>query len=322
MPVGSTTQYGLSSNIALKQAFEPGFVDAVYRNSFIGSVHPRTLQPLFPIVQMVGDTSYRWKLASAANSSTELFAEGSAQSAHSSQTYINMAVAVNFFRTNIRITGHTRSAMGSQWFSIFENEFALGQRDIIDLVSTTTLSAASSGLEVAIDSTTNYGGQTRSSVACIQSFEHALSSTLTVSELIDVIEGVKDQWGGMAVNTSFLLGPWNQISNYSRLIGVPAASSAGPRYNVENGGGKMDYAPNYDSGCSCAGIPIIAANDATDPVIMLMDTVASQLKCAVLRPFELREDTSGDDDLYQLSTAMVAIVGNPIATGKTTAVTA
>ena len=89
MATGTTTQWPVGTGIDYR--YVDGFVDAVYRNnSFLGMQSGgRDVFPDLP----VGDTSYRWKLASAGNTSTAVFTESASAPTPVAQTYVNAALA-------------------------------------------------------------------------------------------------------------------------------------------------------------------------------------------------------------------------------------
>jgi len=313
---GTTTQYG--ADVALQTAFEASFVDAVYRNNeFLGmSVNG---VPVFPASPLGGDiSSFRWKVNSAGNTSAEVFTEGGTQPTPVAQTYVNAAVAAVYFRAMTRISGHVRDAINQgaafTGLDVIEQEFALGFADIQDLVNTTLMGSTNSGLEVAIDSGSTYAGIARGSAAYWESTETALGGALTRAGLLNLHEAIRDNDKGG--RPGLLIGPHNQWTNYAQLAGEPGAANNSVRVM---GSGNYDIAP---STASFMGLPFASVGDFTDTVIAMLDINAGQWALKIRRPFEVRADQSGDDDVYQLSTASCLICRSPKRHGKLTGVTA
>ena len=313
MAIGSTTQWG--SRTALAEVYAKGFVEGVFRNGMF--------LPLFgtPIPSR-GGTSYRWKVNSSGNTSTETYTESASQPTPVAQTYVNADLAYVYFRAMVRYTGHARDAAKLDGLfpglNPLDEEFRLGRKDLIDLMNTTFLGSSNGGLEVAVDDGTTYAGISRSgTVNHWDSFENALSGVLTQAALLNIREAVRDNERGGRVNV-FLM-PWNQITNLQSLPGAPGASNNSLRFDLTQSGGRLQIAPNHD-GTMFGEAAVIGIADMLDTLVVGLDT--SSWLVVEHRPFNIREDISGDDDVFQLSWAGALVCKEPKNQGKQTGVTA
>jgi hypothetical protein len=318
---GTTTQY--SSNVGIATVFAPSFVNAVFKNNhFLGLVING--KPLFPELK-VGDTAYRWKVLSSANTSAAVFTEGAAAPTPVAITPKNAAVDYTYVWAWIRITGHVRDAMKNatpEGLNMVTQEFIGAQEDIVDVFNTGFMGASNAGLQVSVDSTTTYAGISRGSAAYWESSEAAVGGAGTLAALAEVIRD-NDKGG--------LPGVWltavNQVTNYIRLMGVVAAANAAPRVEMTlAGGGSLDIGPSPVQ-TAFQGAPFIGLPDFTNTVQVALDTrmtkVGPKNGISIRRPFELRgPDMAADDDVWEASSAAALINHMPKLDGKNTGVTA
>lgn len=292
----------VATGTTIQQTYAPGFVEGVYRNN--------ALMPIFGApVDSGGDEAYRWKINSAGNSSVELYTEDQAQPAIGNQTFVNAAVSYLAFRYMVRITGHARAALRSNWINAIDEEFTLGQQDLIDLI-TTTYMASTYGIEAAIAATGTYAGITRGSVGYFESTSTAISRALELNDIIDHWETIQNaDKGGMP---SALICNLNQVTNIWRLGGGPG---------IKN----MDYsdaAPSLYTQ-TFAGRPIIGMPDFTTTTIATLDLRPGHWVVVEHQPFQVKEMApSGDSDVTQVSYMGVIVGKNPKCDGKLTSVTA
>jgi hypothetical protein len=286
---------------AIREAYQPGFVEAVYRNN--------SLLGLFPAPEgAVGDTNVRWKVNSSGQT-PEIFTEGQAQPVAGNQTYTNAAVAWNYFRGMVQVTGHAKDALQSAWLPAVEEEMTLLMQDIIDLITTTTMSGAN-GLETMVDSTTTYAGIARGAAAYWESTETAVSGALATSDLQDIDEAIRDNDKGG--NPGLILCPWNQNTNIYRLTGTPFVQQ-GPV--TDKSPGMLVQSFN--------GSNIVPLGDFANTVIMFLDMTPGKWAHVVIRDFEVKDmGPSGDSDVMQVSTGRILINKSPKLDGKLTGVTA
>jgi hypothetical protein len=286
---------------AIREAYEPGFQELAFRNN--------SFLPLFEKIASPGDTSYRFKGNSAGNSSVETYSEGANMPTSGNQTWSNLAIAYTFFRYVVEVTGHAEAALKSQWLPAIEEEIRLGNKDLIDLI-TTTFIGSTSGLEVAIDSTSTYAGQARGSAAWWESTETAVSGALSYDDLIDLQEAIRDNdKGGMP---SMILCPYNQESNIFRLTGGPAMQTLSPQ---DKASGLMNQA--------FGGIPVIPLYDFTNTVIAMLDNRPGKNSVVEHVPFTVTDQgRSGDADVFQIKWAGCWVNRIPKFDGKLTGVTA
>lgn len=296
MPLTTTT----GAN-AIREAYQPGFVEAVYRNN--------QLLGYFPAPEpAVGDTNVRWKVNSAGQT-PEIFVEGQAQPVAGTQSYQNAAVAWNYYRAMLQTTGHARDALKSAWIAAVEEDMRLLVQDIIDLITTTTMSGTN-GLETMVDGGTTYAGIARGSAAYWESTETAVSGILATSDLYDIDEAIRDNDKGG--KPSLILLPWNQNTNIYQLAGAPFVQTAGPS---DKAVGMLNQTFN--------GSKILPLGDWTNTVIMFLDMSAGKWRHVVIRDFQVKEMApSADSDIMQVSTGRILINKNPKFDGKLTDVTA
>ncbi len=140
----------------IREAYEPGFQELVWQNSHF--------LPLFEKITSMGDTAYRFKANSAGNNSVGTFNEGDANPAAGEQEFSNLALGYTYFWFMVQASGHAKDALRSNWINQFDEEFRLGQSNLVDLMNTTFMSGTN-GIETAIDSTSTYCGQARSAAA-------------------------------------------------------------------------------------------------------------------------------------------------------------
>jgi hypothetical protein len=322
---GNLTQWPIGT--AFKTVFQPGYVDAVWRNrAFLGLLHPITGQPIFPLLR-VGDSSYRWKIQSAGNTNVAVFTAGSSAAVPVAQTYVNAAVSYTYFWGWIRVDGMARDAVrnaSEEGLAIIDNEFLGTQDDIRDLMNVSFLGSSYSGLEVAIDSATTYAGIARGSAGYHESSETAHNAALTKAALADICETSEDNDKGG--HTDIILAPRNQLTNYDALTGVPNAANSGFRSIAGDLSRGFDVSAKPTM-LSFQGHPMVGIPDMTNEVICGLDLRQTKIGpnwgLSINRDFDVRgPDMSGDDDVYEVSCAGALICHLTKYNWKLTGVTA
>jgi len=208
---------------------------------------------------------------------------------------------------------------------MIDAEFVGAREDLVDLMNTSFMGSSTNGLEVSIDSTTTYAGIARGSAAYWESSETAHSAVLSRTGLLNIHETARDNDKG--AHTTLILLPHNQATNYVALTGEPNAQNSSLRVELGLvGGGAMDLAPSVRN-LSFMGIPIVPLPDFTNTVILGLDTnpirVGPKFGLSVRRDFDVRgPQMSGDDDVYEVSTAATLINHLPRTDWKLTGVTA
>lgn len=328
MAIGTLSQYG--SQVGLRNVYAPAWEEGLYKNNDLTGL---TIggRPVFERASAIGggDSAYRWKFHTAGNTSSEIFTEGAAQSTPVAQSYANAAVDYVYFRAMTRVTGHVRDAAQGQGvfpgLDVVELESVLAMEDLMDLINTTFMGATNSGLEVAVDSSTNYAGITRSSSAFIQATETALSSTLTLASLMDQMEFSRDNDKGSRIGVGgngVILTAHNQLTNYISLVGAPNSSNTSFRFNFDNSSRGMDLMPSAYQ-LSLGGVPVVGIGDFLDTIWIGLDTRPGKNLLVERRAFDVRGPyLTGDDDVFQYSWAGVLVNKNPRFDWKLTGVTA
>lgn len=324
MATGTTTQYGSGTGIA--QLYRDNFISGVFKNNSLLSLQVNG-RPVFPELP-VGDTSYRWKMQTSANTSVAVFTEGASAPTPVAAGYANLAVAYTYLWGWIRISGHVRDAVRNAspaGLNVVANEFLSTRDDLRDLMNTGLMSTSNAGLLVAIDSTTTYAGQARGSATWFEATETNHNGALTRAGLLNIHETCRDN--DKAGVTSVILCPENQATNYLQLTGEPNAQNSSIVAEVGMFGGRgMDLAPDPRR-LSFMGIPIVPLpdfdNDTFAGLDLRMTPVGPSWGLSIRRPFEMRgPDMSGDDDVYEISTAVALICHNPKTQWKLIGVTA
>lgn len=325
MATGTTTQWAVGTGIDYR--YVDGFVDAVFRNnSLLGMTHPMTGADVFPDLP-AGDTSYRWKLQSAGNTSVAVFTESASQPTPVAQTYVNAAVSYTYFWGWIRVSGHVRDAMRNAQYpqmDLIANEFISTTEDIRDLMNTSFM-GSTYGLELAVDYGSAYAGITRNgSAGYFEATETAVSGALTKASLANAMEGAEDNDKGGKI--SLILCPRNQITNYMAFIGTPNTSNHNFRASVGDLRGGFDLESTTTS-LTFQGVPIVGLPDMTNTVWLGLDLrqtpVGPNLGVSTRRQFEIRgPQMAGDDDVWEVSSAAAIICHMPKFCWKNTGVTA
>jgi len=309
---GTTTHF--SKNVEWDQIVEPGFVSIVFRNT-------DGILSLFPQTQSGGGSATEWRVNTAGNTSTEVFSEGGAQPTPVAQTYVMATLSYIYFRAMARITGHLRDAIRGQaipdQFNVIANEFSLAGLDIRDLMETTFQGSSNNGIQLAIDSAGTYANINRSTVSAWGSYENALSGALTWAEIMNAREALRDNERGSKVDLIIL--PWNQLTNLQTLATAPGSANSAFRMSLDGPPTSINMAPR-DQGTMFGDARVVAVGDLLDTILLYLNS--SDWDIVVHRQFEVRPDTSGDDDVWQLSTAATLRCKQTRRQGKSTGVTA
>ena len=308
------TTSGTTTGAALiQEQYEADVVDAIFYNGFQGMTLPDGRE-LWPKKRAVGGNNCNWLVRRGANTSTEVFVEGDAQPGADSQHYSAPAVPWTYVRAMAQITGHAIDAMGSNrvGIDVVDSEILGAADDINDLMATSFL-GSTYGLELAVDSTSTFGGIARGSATWWESLETAVNDALSGTDLEDMIESLRDNDRGSDVQ-AFLM-PWNQVTRYGRIASTPYVASGPPN---DKGA--------HLSGQTFSGIPILGIGDMTDTVIMGLDigtTRKPKFQIKSVRPMQVKEMApSGDSDVMQISSGAAFVCFDPLRQGKLTGCTA
>jgi hypothetical protein len=325
MATGTTTQWAVGTGFDYQ--YVDGYVDCVFRNNYLlGMLHPATRQPVFPALE-VGDSNYRWKAQSAGNTSVAVFTESASAPTPVAQTYVNAAVSYTYFWGWIRVSGHIRDIMRNSAYAglpLIANEFISTTEDIRDLMNTSFMGSSYSGLEVSIDSGTTYAGIARGSAGYWESTETAVGGALTKASLANAMEGAEDNDKGGKI--SLLLAPRNQLTNYGTFAGTPNTQNHNFRATVGDLRAGFDIEAPTTS-LSFQGVPIVGVPDMTNTIWLGLDLrqteVGPNFGLSTRREFEIRGPViSGDDDVWEVSSAAALICHKPKLCWKNTGVTA
>ena len=300
MPATLTTH----SN-ALNEVFLPKYQEAVFYNSdvlrYFGSPKPHP----------GGGRYVNWQVHSAAAGTTAIYNESSIMPSASNETVVNAYVSPVYIWDTVQISGILKDALGSGGhYDAFDTEIGGKINSIKDLFETSFL-ASTYGLELAVDSSSDYAGITRSSASYFQSTETAVSAALSVADLRDLIESCKDNDKG-GLRKPLWMVPWNQYSNIWSLTGSPGTKFFSNKDPLENYSNQM-----------LDNAPVVPVADMTDTVILALDMRPELWRYEEFRPLTITEhNKSGDSDVYLLTAALSLACLNPKMHGKLTGVTA
>jgi len=212
----------------------------------------------------------------------------------------------------IQITGHAQDAMKANWVNGLEEEMTQIRPQLQDLITTTMLSAANSGIQVQIDSLTAYAGLTRGAISWFESYEAAINDIISYSALMTAYRTLRDN--DIAAKPDLILCPWNQKQRIYQITGQPAIKYIGPN----------DAAAGFTTDCAFAGVPVEAISDLTDTVILYIDRTPGNWVHIKHRDWSVKPMApSGDSDVYQISYAGIGpLCRNPKKQGKNTGCTA
>ena len=286
----------------IKPVYEPGYSEGVFYNdgAFLSLFGAPVRNP--------GDTAFRWLVNSGSNDSVEAFSEGDPAPDPGNQSFVAAYVSYSTYWAWVQVSGHLRTAVESAYFPAIDAEFSLARNSLVDLITTTSMNT---DLLTAVDSSTNYGGLTRSAATYFQSTETDLSSTaLDSDDILDTMEAQMDN--DKNGKPMVIVCPFNQSTNVYRLTGVPATQMISDR----------DKAPSYLSQ-AFATIPIRPFPDMTDTVIAILDTNPGNFVVVESRPFTINDaGRSGDSDVYELSAGVNLICKVPRKQAKIIGITA
>lgn len=289
---------------ALNEVFLPKYQEAVYYNSdvlkYFGVPKPHT-----------GGQYVNWKAHSAAAGTAAIYNETSVMPSAINETVVNAYVAPVYIWDVVQISGILKDALGSTaHYDAFDLEIMGKIASIKDLFETSFL-GSTYGLEVAIDSSSDYAGITRSGATYFQSTETAVSAALSLSDLKDLIEACRDNDKG-GLKKPLWMVPGNQYSNIWSLTGSPG-------YKVFN---PADPLQNY-SNQMLDNAPVVPVGDMTDTVILALDMRPELWRYEEFRPLRVEEHNKvGDSDTYLITAALSLACLNPKFHGKLTGVTA
>ena len=288
----------------IREAYRPGFEEGLWRNG--------ELLPLLEKRPSFGDTSWRWKVHTTGNDSVEIFSEGEAQPIAGVQVFENAAVAFNYFRVMVHVTGHAKDALKSRWIDHIDAEATMAQTDLLDLM-TTSFMGSTYGLELAVDYGDAYAGITRNgSAAYFEPTETAVDDKVTTDDLIDLQETCRDA-DKASKGPAIWLMSLAQESNIYRLQGNHVITNNNP----------ADKAPGLTRQ-TFNGDPVVPLRDWSSTVIMRLDMTPGKNQIIEHRPFSVLEmGPSGDSaGIYQFSWAGCFADHNPRFDGKLTGCTA
>jgi len=274
----------------------------------------------------VGGSPYKWNVLTAANSSTEVFAEGQAPPVAGRQTNSQASVSAFYVRGTCGISGHVRDNIRKGGFypgnDPLDIERMLLEADVLKKVDDELCgSTADRGIASCIDSTGTYAGLAQSSVAVWASEENGSIGILGLDDMQDLYEEMTSATVSSvprdASPTDWVM-PVNQITNYVNTIGAAASSGStfthGPGQNV-------DFGQTGAIGKFFNQIPIQRVRGITSTEIYLLDLTGWEL--LIHRDLELAPIVGNVEmDQLQLSVAFALKIRERNKHGKMTGVTA
>jgi hypothetical protein len=262
-----------------------------------------------------GGDSFRFPVAVTGNGSAATFTEGAALPVSGQVTWVQASAAWTYFRSVVKLTGHSEdSAQGTDNGPQQQDyEFTNGTLALKDLVNTTLLADAATGLlGIVDDDTTAYYGLSRATYTGLQAYVSAVGGALTLAEMLNMYEGVRDNdRGGLP---KIVFSGFNQITNYYSLGAAVGANNVSARDVGQPSG--VDYGYR-ESAVSFCGVPWVGIPDFVDTEIVMLDTAPGNWGLAVHREFRVDEMAKEDDSrTFQLSYACALICPQPQKQGK------
>lgn len=290
-------------------------VSTLYRND--------ELMRLFPIVDQAGDVP-RW-VAHYAGQTGEEFSEGAAAPAAGNQSYLDATGAWRYFRVIVQVTGHAQDRLRSGnavsgFGPALAEEMSRGQRDLVHLVTTSLLDTSAGGIQGIVDNSGTVYGIDRSTYTWWQSVETAVGGALTLNNLQTLSTDIRNQ--PRRGKPDLLIAAPNQLQNYINLVtnGTNTLASIVRAAPASQTIGNLDigYAP---TAVAFQGAPIVEMPNLTNTVWLMLDSRWWQIKR--IRDIQVKPLSNvGDEDTYQISTALNLCCRNPYLQGKLTGVTA
>lgn len=291
----------------IQEQYRPDFTRAWFANDAlfpILGINPKTLK------RHPGGAYHNWTVTMA-GPSPAVFTEGDPLSA-SNSTFLRAYVSPVYVGMLMTVTGISldsavgaaaiRDAVGS---NVEEAMAAL-----IDLMTTSFL-GSTYGLELAIDSASNYGGLTRASYTAFQSTETAAGSVVPSYDLFsNMITGMRDNDKGSKISkqTGAIIIPGNLTKEVYDICGSKGIHIL-PSNDAADGLSDMKF----------DGISVYPVPDVTDTVALFLDLSPGNIEAFKWRDYTVEfHSRSGDDQVFEISAGMSLAIKNPKNHGKLT----
>jgi hypothetical protein len=315
-----------NSNVAsslIRENVQGAAVDLVFRRTDLlnflrarGAVRPWT-----------GAYPTAWNLVTAANGSSEVYAEGSAAPVAGKQTYSRAQLSPFYTRVVVGYSGHVRDqvANGGVYEDPIAGEIQRGTVDLFKKVEDTLCgTTADQGIQSAIDAGDTYANVAPGSVTAWAAKETAVGGALTLAALQDLEEALS--------LTPYLSQPTdiltchNQVNNYTDLVGPANGTAANRLARFDLGSGTIDAGMSptglLTSVHQFNGKPITPIAGLTNTVWLMLD-MTTGVELLVARDLTVEPlAKTGDDQNLQITFACALKVAKRNAHGKLTGVTA
>lgn len=271
-----------------------------------------------------GASPFSWVVASGANASYEVFAEGQAPGASGQQTFKRATLGVFYARAVAGITGHARdnAIAGGFYEELPSLEEVLTQSDLMKGIEDSLCGSTQDiGISSIIDATDTYAGIAPASVSNWASLETAIGGGISMAALDDMFETLTSaSVGGISrgASPSAILVHPKQARKYSALAGT--AGGANNSVLVSPDGAK-----GLDLGFKWA-----AASYQGVPFVKVRTLANSELFMVEMEDFVLREHRKLQVDLiggnpemrdFAISTSVALQVRRRNKHGKMTGLT-
>lgn len=277
------------------------------------------LRSLGRFTAQVGGSPFKWNIASAENSSAEVYVENQALPSAGQRSYAQASVSAFYARTVASVTGHVRDQQrtGAFYEDAEQAELASATRALMKQVEDSLL-GTTYGLPVAVDSTTTYAGIAVGTVAAWASYELAVGGALSLAAL-DLMYRTLIGRGG---TPSHILTVPAQITAYTGLANVGHATAT-PVFlgQLPGQGGVFDMGlirtmPTWN------GIPFVQQRNMTSGELYMLDVNTARFEVAVHRDLTVEPLAKvNDNQQWQLSMAQGLIVERRDIQGKLTGLT-
>lgn len=302
--------------------FQPGFIDEVSRYSDLLGLTDKMGNPVFVRAPGLAPKTINWAIHTS-GSSPETYVENQPESASGYQGWGSATLSHIWVRVFTEYSGHfeAANAAGDMLIDALGESEMLIEQDVGSYLNLAFTNASNSGLQVAIDETTDYAGIARSaSPSYWSSLETSVGTTLALSQLEDAAETVRGytHQGQLGL----LVAEENQLTNYYRLPGVVGASNNSVRINLQANGTPLDLGFDTQQ-LSFQGAPFKRIQGMTNTVICGLDVRAGNFFFHQHVPYTVvYQGRSSDADKFLHKIACCIQVKRPKRHFKLTGVTA
>lgn len=213
----------------LKQNVSPELVDLLFRDT----PYLNLLRAAGCVKDGVGPSPFQWNVATASNSSFEVFSEGQAPPVSGRQTYVQAQLSAFYVRDVWGMSGHVRDNLRKSGYhqDVAQAESMLAESDLFKGLEDQLMgSTQDRGVAAIIDSTGTYANLAQGTYSIWASEENdASSAALTIAMLQTLHREMKSaSVSGVArgAKSTHWLMPPNQFEAYQNTVGAGNGTAA------------------------------------------------------------------------------------------------